>query len=189
MRLPGSKSFFLIIGFISFAGLFAYENYAIVTDREEVSLDNLEVLDCGVVLTGGAGRIREALEILAQKKIKKLIISGVYKDTQLIEMFPSLPFYPEINVNDVVLEKRSESTFGNAVQSLAMVQSIQCKSVLLITSQMHMHRAYKIFKTIYPENILIKKFPVYHLKKDRNELDLFIETMKSVFYLVFGRVL
>lgn len=189
MRLLGRKRVFIITGLALISGLFAFENYQIMTDREDVLLDHLELMDCGVVLTGGPGRIREALEVLAQKKIKKLVISGVYKDTQLIEIFPSLPFYPEINPNDIVLEKRSESTFGNAVQSLAVVQSLQCRNVLLITSQMHMHRAFKIFKTIYPEHIQIKKYPVYHLKKERNEIDLIIETFKSVFYIVFGRVL
>ncbi len=193
MRLRNRRRSILAIALLTILALFGFEAYQITTDHpvyaSEGDLDQLTEMDCGVVLTGGPGRIREAFEIMGQKKIKKLIISGVYKEAQLSEIFPPLPFYPEINVADVILEKRSESTFGNAVQSLAVVQTLQCKNILLITSQLHMHRAYKIFKTIYPANFPIKKFYVSHLRKDPSEMDLVIETIKSVFYIVFGRVL
>ncbi|MBY0451676.1 MAG: hypothetical protein K2P92_01490, partial [Bdellovibrionaceae bacterium] len=43
--------------------------------------DKLPQTDCGVVLTGASGRIREAFEVFAQKKFDQLIVSGVYKDT------------------------------------------------------------------------------------------------------------
>lgn len=182
--------------FSAFAGFFfallVYEAYRITSDQpariDEYEIDQLPVLDCGVVLTGGPGRIREAIEILVQKKVKKLVISGVYKEAQLAEIFPPLPFYPEINSNDIILEKRSESTYGNAAQSLAIVQTLQCQSVLLITSQMHMRRSYKVFRAFYPDAIQIHKYYVFHQRKDPRELDLLIETVKSVFYLVFGRV-
>ena len=193
MRLRGRKRYLILLATFLVVGLFAYEAYQITSDHQEgpaeSEIDQLVETDCGVVLTGGPGRIREAIEILAQKKIKKLIISGVYKEAQLAEIFPPLPFYPEINPADIILEKRSESTFGNAVQSLAVVQTLQCKSILLITSQLHMHRAHKIFQTIYPDSVAIKKFYVYHQKKDPSEIDLMIETVKAVFYIVFGRVL
>ena len=67
-------------------------------------------LDCGVVLTGSPGRIREGFELLQQRKIKKLIISGVYKEATFQEVFPYWPFYNEIKSDDVVLEKRSQTT-------------------------------------------------------------------------------
>ncbi len=193
MPLRGRKRYLVAIATFLFVALFGMEAYQIASDHHqspaESDIEQLTENDCGVVLTGGPGRIREAIEILAQKKIKKLVISGVYKEAQLAEIFPALPFYPEINPGDIILEKRSESTYGNAVQSLAVVQTLQCKSILLITSQLHMHRSHKIFQTIYPDSITVKKFYVYHQKKDPSETDLLIETVKSVFYIVFGRVL
>ncbi|MCB0411288.1 MAG: YdcF family protein, partial [Bdellovibrionales bacterium] len=39
--------------------------------------------DCGLVLTGGPGRLREGFDLLVQKNIKKLIISGVHPDAGL----------------------------------------------------------------------------------------------------------
>jgi uncharacterized SAM-binding protein YcdF (DUF218 family) len=193
MRLLGRKRILISIVAICVSALFIYEGYEISADQplrlEDNEIDQLQVQDCGVVLTGGPGRIREAIEILGQKKIKKLVIAGVYKEAQLAEIFPPLPFYPEVDSNDIILEKRSESTYGNAVQSLALVQTLQCRSILLITSQMHMRRAYKIFRTLYPETIQIQKHYVLYQRKDPRELDLAVETIKSVFYLVFGRVI
>lgn len=193
MRLLGRKRLYFAVVAVCVFGLLGFEGYKIVSDQplrlEDNEIDQLAEQDCGVVLTGGPGRIREAIEILGQKKIKKLVISGVYKEAQLVEIFPPLPFYPEVDSSDIILEKRSESTYGNAVQSLALVQTLQCRSVLLITSQMHMHRAYKIFRTLYPESIQIQKYYVLNQRRDPRELDLVIETIKSVFYLVFGRVL
>jgi vancomycin permeability regulator SanA len=178
-----------LAGLVVFLVLFFSENYQIMSEKTLQNIDTLDEYNCGVVLTGAAGRIREAFEILAQKKIKKLVISGVFKEAQLNEIFPPLPFYPEINTSDVILEKRSETTFGNAVQSLALIKTLQCKNVLLITSHMHMHRAYKIFKTIYPETIPIQKYAVFHQTRVGFYLDLLLETFKSVFYTVFGQVL
>lgn len=193
MQLLRRKGF-LFSAFVSFfVLLLAYEAYEISSNQplqaSDHEIDQVPVQDCGVVLTGGPGRIREAIEVLAQKKIKKLVISGVYKEAQLTEIFPPLPFYPEINPEDIILEKRSESTYGNAVQSLAIVQTLQCRSVLLITSQMHMHRAYKVFRTLYPDQIQINKYFVFYQRKNPSHLDLMIEAVKSVFYLAFGRVL
>lgn len=144
--------------------------------------------DCGVVLTGGPGRIREAFEALAQKRILKLIISGVYKETQLTEIFPHLVFYPEISENDVVLEKKSENTYGNAVQSLALVQALKCRDILLITSQLHMFRAHRIFYQIYPHTIPIKKMAVSN-RKDFSLFDDLFETAKASFYGLMGPLL
>lgn len=193
MLLQGRKSWLLSIVIVCALSLFVYEGYEISADQpvrlEDNEIDQLQVHDCGVVLTGGPGRIREAIEILGQKKIKKLVISGVYKEAQLAEIFPPLPFYPEVDTNDILLEKRSESTYGNAVQSLALVQSLQCRSILLITSQLHMHRSYKIFRALYPESIQIQKHYVLYQRKEPRELDFVLETVKSVFYLVFGRVI
>ncbi|MCS6837313.1 MAG: hypothetical protein NZ480_00565, partial [Bdellovibrionaceae bacterium] len=42
-----------------------------------------ENADCGVVLTGGKGRLRWALEILRKGRIQHLIISGANPETHL----------------------------------------------------------------------------------------------------------
>lgn len=164
-----------------------YEFLNIITESESRLKEATLTADCGVVLTGSAGRIREAFEILGQKKIKKLVIAGVYKDTTLTQIFPHLPFYTEISADDVVLEKKSESTYGNAIQSLALVNALNCRDILLITSQLHMFRAHRIFADVYPKNIPITKVTVSN-RKDFQVFDYLLETVKSSFYWVIGLV-
>lgn len=145
-------------------------------------------LDCGVVLTGAPGRIREGFELLQQKKIKKLIVSGVYKEATFDEIFPYWPFYPEIKADDVILEKRSQTTLGNAHQTLALVETLKCQDIYLITSQQHMARAYSMFKGVYPPHIYIEKLSVPNSKFEQTIYSFAFEVVKSVFYMVLGLV-
>ena len=142
--------------------------------------------DCGVVLTGAPGRIREGFEYLAQNKIKKLIVSGVFKEAKLNELFPYLSFYPEVDPQNIYLEKRSETTFGNAQQSLSFVEALNCSDVVLMTSQVHMPRSYKIFRATYPDSIVIKRLSLPNAKNEKTFLGLMTEVFKSFFYLVFS---
>lgn len=146
------------------------------------AIEHLAHSDCGVVLTGSAGRIREAFEILNLGKVNTLIISGVYKNTQLHEIFPQLPYYPEIKIDNIVLEKVSESTHQNAVQSLLIVQELKCKSILLMTSQLHMYRAFRTFKANFPDDIEIRCYPIVNSLKEDTEIAVFFEVVKSLFY-------
>ncbi len=149
--------------------------------------------DCGVVLTGAAGRIREGIAILSQKQIKKLIISGVHQHSTLSDMFPEILFYPEIKLENVILERRSNSTAGNAQQSLTIVEALQCQSVLLITSDYHMFRALKTFAQVFPPAIQIIPYsiPSERLRMKPGLLNtrfwstVFEEWYKYLFYEVF----
>ncbi|MFN3697256.1 MAG: YdcF family protein [Pseudobdellovibrio sp.] len=143
-------------------------------------------LDCGVVLTGAPGRIREGFELLQQKKIKKLIISGVYKEATFQEIFPYWPYYDQVSSDDVILEKRSQTTLGNAHQTLALIETLKCQDIYLITSQLHMSRAYSIFKEVYPPFIYIEKLTLPNSKTEQTTFGLSLEVIKSIFYTVFS---
>lgn len=145
-------------------------------------IDTLPQYDCGVVLTGSAGRIREAFEVLNQKKIKRLIISGVYKDTKLNEIFPQLPFYNEIDSENIVLEKISGSTYGNAVQTQLVADAMRCDDLLLMTSDIHMQRAYRMFRVTFPLDYKIGKYHIVNMAKENTLFDVYLETFKSLFY-------
>lgn len=149
---------------------------------------NVSDADCAVVLTGAPGRVREGFELLQSKKIKKLIVSGVFKEATFSEVFPYWPYYNDINPNDVILEKRSQTTFGNAHQSVVLVESLRCQDVLLVTSQLHMARAYTVFRDVFPNNIEIKKLSLPNSKSEQSVFDLAVEIVKSLFYSVFGLV-
>src|SRR5262249_18488495 len=115
-----------------------------------------QAADCAVVLTGGPGRVREGFDLLAHRDVRKLIISGVNPKATLKDIFPLWPYYGNLSEADVVLERRSGTTFGNAQQSLPLVEAFHCRNLILVTSQLHMYRALRTFKAIFPPEMEIK---------------------------------
>jgi len=138
--------------------------------------------DCAVVLTGGGGRVREGFDLLSNHQVKKLIIAGVFANSQLRDILPMWPLYGPISESDIVLERHSETTYGNAVQSLQIAEALNCRKILLVTSKLHMPRAYQTFRAIYPAQIEIYKQAVIsgHIQASVDELAL--EIFKSLFY-------
>ena len=156
--------------------------YRSVTRESMLSWTQNQNADCAVVLTGGAGRVREGFDLLANQNVKKLIISGVNPNSRLREIMPVWSFYGNLKEDDVVLERRSETTYGNAQQSLSIVEALRCRDVILVTSRLHMHRAYKTFRGSYPENIEIVKHAVISGRYDLSVAEASIEALKSLFY-------
>ncbi len=138
--------------------------------------------DCGVVLTGGPNRIGDAFELLYLKQIKKIIISGVNPSAELRDLFPQKPFYGDIDSDDIILEKRSLTTYGNAQQALPLVEALNCKDVVLITSRIHMHRAYQTFRSHFPKEIPIYRRSTVGRKFKVHWTRVVLETFKTVFY-------
>jgi uncharacterized SAM-binding protein YcdF (DUF218 family) len=145
-----------------------------------------DTADCAIVLTGGAGRIREGIALLSQKRIKKLIISGVHQDSELRDIFPQWPLFGELSEKDVILERRSGTTYGNAQQTLDIVEALRCRDVLLITSQLHMARAYKTFVASYPPSITILKHTIVSSHNESQWNEILIEALKSIFYSLWA---
>jgi len=142
--------------------------------------------DCAVVLTGGPGRIREGFDLLAQGQVRKLIISGVHPRATLREIFPQWPFYGTLHEEDVVLERRSGTTYGNAQQSLPLVEAMHCRSLVLVTSQVHMRRAYKTFRQVFPQEFLISTRAVSSGYVPPRTSDVAVEAAKSLFYSLWA---
>lgn len=139
-------------------------------------------VDCGVVLTGSAGRVREGFDLLEQGQIQKLIIAGVHPQNTLRDLIHLWPYYNRVQDDNVILEKRSETTYGNAVQSLPLVQALKCRDILLITSELHMFRSYSTFRPVYPETLFIYKHPVIMPRGHFTVIDEWLEVVKSLFY-------
>ncbi len=165
--------------------LFVYE-YKNVQSESMQSWQQTNFADCGVVLTGGAGRIREGFALLQARQIKKLIISGVNERSQLKDIYPNWFMTEGWSENDVILEKKSGTTFGNAQQSLALVEALRCRDVILITSRLHMHRAYKTFRSGFPREIEIFKHAVLQGANEGSFAETASEVMKTLFYSLWA---
>ncbi len=160
--------------------------YAKVTAQPINSWQEDVSADCAVVLTGGSNRVREGFDLLSRGQIKKLIISGVYSNAQLREIFPLWPFYGNIREQDVVLDRRSTTTYGNAQQTLPIVEALGCRDVALITSNLHMYRSVQTFKSTYPSHILIIPYAVNPGRVDSNLWETSTEVFKSLFYMLWA---
>jgi uncharacterized SAM-binding protein YcdF (DUF218 family) len=174
----------LIIGVV--LGFYFHREWEQVGGTPPNSWYEDQTADCGIVLTGGSGRIREGFDLLAHREIQKLIISGVHPKATLKEIFPMWPYYGSLNETDVVLEKRSGTTYGNAQQSLPLVEALHCKNILLVTSQLHMNRALRTFKAIFPPEMEIKGRAVVSGSRYPKVWDHGIETLKSLFYSLWA---
>lgn len=142
--------------------------------------------DCAVVLTGGGARISEGFSLLSQQRVKKLIISGVHPQAALHEIFPQLPFYGNVNEKDILLEKHSLTTYGNVQQSVPILEALNCKSMVLITSRLHMHRAMSTFQGKLSSDYEILPRAVVAGSLDESWQDLSLEVLKSLFYSIWA---
>jgi len=181
-----SKLFWISLAVASFVGYRFYVEYLRVAATPLISWQKQSRADCAVVLTGGSGRVREGFDLLTNKQVKKLIISGVYQNARLREIMPLWAMYGNLSEVDVVLEKRSETTFGNAQQSLPIVEALRCRDILLVTSRVHMHRAHATFKATFPSNIYIYPHAVVGGRYQPSVWEVALETMKSLFYTVWA---
>lgn len=142
--------------------------------------------DCAVVLTGGSGRVREGFDLLSRKQIKKLIISGVNEKSQLREIMPQMFLYGDIQEKDIILDRRSLTTYGNAQQSLPFVEALRCRDVMVVTSTLHMYRAMKTFRATFPSSIEIVQHAVPATASEAGPWDVGTEVLKSMFYAVWA---
>lgn len=138
--------------------------------------------DCAVVLTGGSGRVTEGMDLLARRAIRKLIISGVNPQAEWREIFPNWPFYQDVQESDIVLERRSRTTFGNAQQTLAVAEALGCRDLLVITSQIHLPRAIKTFRAEFEGRMHVEGRAVQSGPVDSATFEVAVEVLKSFFY-------
>jgi uncharacterized SAM-binding protein YcdF (DUF218 family) len=111
-----------------------------------------------VVLTGGASRITDAMELLAAGRGKRLLISGANRATTSGEISRLNPDYGPI-VSCCVDFDRSLNTLGNAIETRHWVESRGFRSLIVVTSNYHMPRAIAEIAHQLPEVSLLP-FPV-----------------------------
>jgi len=185
MNLKDLGLIIAIILLLALSGAFYKFSHIIITEKPTAWTQDHKA-DCAVVLTGGRGRVREGFDLLSQKMIRKLILSGVNPKSRLREIFPQWTFYGPLQKDDVILERRSRTTYGNAQQSLPLVEALHCRNLILITSSLHMYRARKIFTSVFPID-----FPIYGRAIQAQSFrprwfDVFIETTKTIFYSLWA---
>ena len=172
MKKSYLKVFILIIFFIFF---YSFIYYKIGTKKDIISFNKIEAI---VVLTGSKGRIPLAKKIYLKDKNLYLIISGVnskINKNHLKKIFGLSRF------KNIIIENRSKNTIQNAIETKKIIEKLGIKSILLITSSIHLPRAYIIFKFILGNEYKIYKIPV---KENFSFFKILKENFKLLYFFV-----
>jgi uncharacterized SAM-binding protein YcdF (DUF218 family) len=112
-----------------------------------------------VVLTGGASRVVDAVELLASKRGKRLLISGVNPSTTAGELTRVNPEFERLFECCIDLGHEATNTIGNAVETGRWAREQNFRSLIVVTSGWHMPRALIEIENELPEVRLIP-YPV-----------------------------
>ena len=138
---------------------FAFSIYKEVADKETKT-------DAIVVLTGGFGRVSEAVRLLSEEKATILFISGVNKASNIERILPEgtdLGLY-----NNIVLGTRASNTFENARETAEFAHENNIKTIRLVTASYHMPRSILEIKIFMPDAEIIPN-PVFSENFKHNE--------------------
>lgn len=94
-----------------------------------------------VVLTGAPQRMTAAIDLLAAKRGKRLLVSGVNPATTDEELKKQIPDFARLSECCIDLGHEAQNTLGNAVETAAWAKKHGFKSLLIVTSAWHMPRA------------------------------------------------
>src|SRR5262245_23933073 len=145
----------VVAGPLVLAGGFLWFAWRVPTS--EIMLDR--DADGIVVLTGGASRIADAIELLAARRGKRLLISGVYPATKTGELARLVPEYGRLFACCVDLDYSAVNTVGNAVETRRWVKDRGFRSLIVVTSSYHMPRTMAELARRMPDIELVP-FPV-----------------------------
>jgi uncharacterized SAM-binding protein YcdF (DUF218 family) len=153
-RLGRSAVAICAIAALSLAAGFALFLWRLPTDEIVLHRD----ADGIVVLTGGASRISDAIELLAAGRGRRLLISGVNRATTTGEISRLNPDYGRM-LSCCVDFDRSLNTLGNAIETKYWAESRGFRSLIVVTSSYHMPRAIAEIAHQLPDVALLP-FPV-----------------------------
>jgi uncharacterized SAM-binding protein YcdF (DUF218 family) len=117
--------------------------------------------DAVVVLTGGSGRLDVGFRLLAEKRAKKLLISGVAREVNSEEL---IRLHGNGKIAElsccVVLGHVAGDTAGNARETARFIRNEGYSSLRLVTASYHMRRSLLEFHRAMP-GVTIIPHPVF----------------------------
>ena len=124
--------------------------------------------DAIVVLTGGSQRLHNGLELLRERKGRKLFVSGVNQQVELDDLLRvpgnaadrPLDWPPNWPACCVALGHEADNTLGNARETAGWIRGEGFHSMRLVTAWYHMPRSLLEFDRAMPE-IEIVAHPVF----------------------------
>lgn len=120
-----------LVGFVAFSEK--------VTSMQPPVID--EPADAIIVLTGGQSRIQAAVDLLKNKRGKRLLISGVHPATN--EKSLQRATHADQSLFDccIDLDRSALNTIGNATESERWIRTNNYRRVILVTNNYHIPRS------------------------------------------------
>jgi uncharacterized SAM-binding protein YcdF (DUF218 family) len=106
-----------------------------------------------VVLTGGAKRIDRGLELMEDKKARRMLISGVDLDVKPGELAAQYDRSTRLFDCCIDLGFRAVDTRSNALETARWVSRHKIKTLRLVTHDWHMRRAMLELGIALPDNV------------------------------------
>lgn len=116
-----------------------------------------------VVLTGGAQRIEDALDLLARGFARRLLITGVNERTSRAGIARLTPGQRDLLECCVDLDYKARNTVGNAAEIGRWVRQRGFRSLIVVTSNYHLPRALAELEEALPD-VAKTGFPVVATK-------------------------
>ena len=113
--------------------------------------------DAIVVITGGPGRIEHAMDVLAQGKAKRMLVSGTDPSVTKKDLAEVLGGRTRLMRCCVDLGSESVDTRSNAEEAQRWLARRKYRSVRLITSDWHMRRASYEFRRVLGDKYKLEK--------------------------------
>ncbi|GDX62560.1 hypothetical protein LBMAG34_0940 [Candidatus Saccharibacteria bacterium] len=138
--------FFAIVIVLAVLGLAAFWGIGFYLSPQ----DNLQKADAIVVVSGGQTQSRAAkgIELFKQGYAPKIIFSGAALDDGPSNAFAmrDLALSEGVSAKNILIDEKSQNTFENAVNSKTIIDELQAKKIILVTSPYHQRRANQTFE-------------------------------------------
>jgi uncharacterized SAM-binding protein YcdF (DUF218 family) len=112
-----------------------------------------------VALTGGQSRLERSLELLANHKGSRLLISGVNVETSKTDLSRAMGANQSLFECCIDIGYQAQDTVGNANETVEWLEKNKFTSVILVTNNYHMPRSVLEIRRI-DRNIDVRPFPV-----------------------------
>jgi len=127
---------------------------------EQPSNQSSHQVDGIIVLTGGSSRIAAGLDLLAQGRAHKLLISGVKPGVSLQTVINASGYKGKVMIDKISLDTQAKSTVGNAQGAANWIQKNNIHSFLIVTANYHMRRSLLEFRQRFDKKVKIVPYSV-----------------------------
>jgi len=175
------------IGLAPFFSELAGGNLTLESFYNQPSLTTADI-DGIVVYTGSEGRVMTGLQLHIQSGAP-LLISGVHGNTQLSDILAATGIDPQsVDPRRIALGYSAEDTVGNAQETAQWAARNNMRNVMVVTSQIHMPRAYMEARSALPDDVRITPYTVQRSFDVEAVLQEFAKLAGRVYIREYGEI-